>query len=244
MTLSLSLYIALMITGILWFTGGLVIWPNYKKSGNKSVGDFAKTLLWAGPGLIIMISNVYYLRSILPMGWFTLIFASGAFVKSVAILYLVKLLFRLIGKYQKVAWRITIFVFVSFFIMKFTDIVGLILKGKSGVIFPKVALGYYFMGWFGPVVIISVVWLLVKSLMNRESNIKIRGILVTLALLLYFVNLEACGIAGIIKPFVFNWPTAIGTISIMVAIIYISKIRRPEQVLVSTPRAVSNNING
>lgn len=233
-SISFSVYITLMIACALWILGGIVIWPNYKRSGNSTVSDFAQMLIWSGAGAMIMDIDAYNLQHVLPVGWFKFVFVLGGFIKTVGLVYMIRLLFNLIGKYQKVTWWITIFVLITTFLMKFTNVFGFILKGRSGIIFPNLAVGYYAMAWFGPAVVIPSLWVLIKSLSSPERRVKIRGTLVGLAFLMYFANLQACGAGGIVKPFSFTMPSTIGAIIVMLALIYVSKRERIEEALGSS----------
>jgi len=240
--MSTSLFIGIMVASILWVLGGILIWPNYKRSGNKIVSDFAKMLIWAGAGLIWMSIAFYQAKFIIPrigMGWFMVIAPIGALIKSIGILYIVKVLFALIGKYQKTIMRISLFIFWTFFATLFYNRVAFALSGKGALlIFPK-GIGYYFDVWFIPVILIPTVWLLVKSLGEKEERIKIKGILVGLAFVLFVVNMQACGAAGVIKPVVFNWPTVTYTSLVMIGIIYLSKRKKPEEALTPFVSAAS-----
>lgn len=238
-----SLFIGIIIASTLWILGGVLIWPNYKRSKNKIIGDFAKMLIWAGAGLAMMDIVRYQANFIVPRvgkGWLMVISPIGAFVKSVGIIYTVKVLFGLLEKYQKVMTRISVFIFSTFFAMLFYNRISFAIAGKEAALFFPKRIGYYFDIWFIPVILIPSVWLIVKSLKVRETKVKIKGVLVGFAFLLFIVNMQACGGAGVIKPIAFNWPTAIVTTLIMIGLIYLSRRRKVEEVLTPAVPATSN----
>ena len=228
------------ITALIWglsaitvFYCGIRVYRAYQKTKNRSVGDFAKYLLIGGAGVIIPVASFF----IGGPSWLSVGFVMGVFTKIIGVAFLIRLILNFIApKFEKIVFY---FVIVANFLIlgvniKYMTVAYPGFNTLTGV-FPinlPVGLGLLVLVILLPAFIIPAIVFIKKALGSVDKVVRLRGLLIGLAMLFFLVSISTCGIVTRVVPLFFNnLLVSLATLLIFIGITRVNNIEKPEAML-------------
>jgi len=231
------------ITALIWglaaitvFYCGTRVYQAYQKTKNRSVGDFAKYLLIGGAGVIIPVASFF----IGGLPWLSVGFVIGVFVKIIGVAYLVRLILGFIyPKFEKIVFFALLFINFSILGVNLKYIANPYpgLNPETGA-FPislPVTTGLLVLIIMLPAFVLPAIIFIRKALKSTDRIVRLRGLLIGLAILFFVVSVSTCGIVTRVVPLFFNnLFVALAALLIFIGITRLNQIEKPEAILPPT----------
>jgi hypothetical protein len=227
-----SFYIWIFVTIVFLFSG-IKIYLSYQETKNRSVGDFAKYLIFAGLGVLVPVMSYFIGGEILLKAGFV----AGVFLKIIGAAFLNRLVMSFFyPKYGKITFYglLAVNFLVLFVNAAYAKVAYPGFNPQTGSFSwtPPAIVGIMLLLVLLPVFMIPTVLFIKKALSSSDKTVKLRGILVGLGLLFFGVSVSTCGMMTRIVPLFFkNSLVALSALLIFVSIAYVIRKEKMEKIL-------------